>query len=602
MSNPLLDERFIDFLLDAVHPLDEVLARPMFADHDRETCALYLDGARRLAREVLWPTYKLMDEEPPELVDGRVKVHPSLKGIYRHLVEMGSIIASRSPEVGGAGLPQVVATMAEIWMMAGNGAAVGYPLLTAGAGHLIEAFGDETSRALFLEPMYAGRWTGTMALTEPQAGSSLADLTTKATPTEGGTYRLVGSKIFISGGDQDLTENVVHLTLARIEGAPAGTRGISLFAVPRLRPEGDELVDNDVIVSQLLHKIGWKGLPSLGISLGERGDCHGWLIGEPGHGLKAMFQMMNAARLSVGSQASATAAVAYYESLAYARERTQGRPLGVKDPTTPPVPLTTHPDVRRMLLRQKAIVEGSIALVVGTARWTDLARAAETEAERTHAALLVEILTPIVKTFPSEFGFDANVLAVQIHGGYGYTSEYVPEALMRDQKLNTIHEGTTGIQGLDLLGRKAMMKGGAALRALATAIGADVKRARAAEIEPAMCDALDASNARFAEVTMALGMKGMQGDVEGMLLHSTDYLTALSIHVVAWQWLRMVAAGTGSKGNGAKTGGSKSADAALGRRQAARYWFAAEVPRIAHLLSLCAEAEGSYREMQDAWF
>ncbi len=579
MTHPLIDDRLVDLVLWDVVDAARLTDRARNADHSRETFELYLGACRRLAREVLFPTYRAMDEAPPRLVDGRVTLHPKMRAVYGQLAELGVIAATRPEAVGGAALPQTIATMAHAYLMAGNLAPTALAGLTTGAAHLVEAFGDDALKEAFMRPMYEGRWTGTMALTEPQAGSSLADITTKATDAGDGTYRIEGSKIFISGGDHDAAENVVHLTLARIEGAPPGTRGISLFAVPRLRPEGGALVDNDVEVSGLIHKIGWRALPSLALAYGARGDCRGWLVGAPHRGLPQMFQMMNEARLMIGVNGAATASVAYHESLAYARERTQGRPLGDKDASAPPVPLVAHPDVRRMLLRQKAIVDGALCLCAVTARYAD-----DAEDGDDRARLLLDLLTPITKSFPAERGYEANTLALQIHGGYGYSSEYLPEAWLRDQKLNSIHEGTTGIQSLDLLGRKVVAGGGTALRALSEAVRADLAKS-ALDVAP-IATALD----RVGALTSTLGMKGMSGDLAGMLGHSADYLELLSIVVIAWMHVKLT--------NAARDDG----DFARGLVQSARYWIATEVPRVEHLASLCERAEPSYLDMQDAWF
>ncbi|MCA9660458.1 MAG: acyl-CoA dehydrogenase, partial [Myxococcales bacterium] len=460
-ANPLVRERDVDFLLYEVHDAASLCDLPSFADHDRETFDLFLSSATRLSREHLYPRFKEMDEEGATLVDGRIRAPSAMAGLWSQLRDLGLINASRPFEVGGGQLPATISTMAYLMLMAGNGAAVGYALLTSGAAHLIESFGDDALRRAFMAKMYDGEWSGTMALTEPDAGSSLGDLTSRAAPVAGrdGVYRIRGSKIFISGGDHDLCDNVVHLVLARRAGDPPGSAGISLFVVPRLRPAGGDLEAealefNDVHTSQMIHKIGWRGLPSLGISFGEQDDCYGWLVGEARHGLRYMFQMMNEARILVGANATATAAAAYHESLAYARERRQGRRLGERGGE--PAPLIDHADVRRMLLRQKAIVEGSMSLLVEAARASDLAEHARDAAERERAGLLLGLFTPIAKTFPAERGYEATSLALQIHGGYGYSSEYLPELWLRDQRLNAIHEGTTGIQSLDLLGRKVV--------------------------------------------------------------------------------------------------------------------------------------------------
>jgi butyryl-CoA dehydrogenase len=587
MANPLVSDAFVDYLLFDVLDAEALTRLPAFEGHGRDTFRPWLEACRRVAREVLYPLYRPFDLEPPTLQDGRLQVHPRMHGAYRELRELGLIAAARPVAVGGQQLPLLVAAMGQVHLMAANLSAYGFAGLTTGAGHLIEAFGSEALKATCLEKLYSGAWTGTMALTEPQAGSSLADLTTRARPVGDG-YRLVGSKIFISGGDHDLTENIVHLVLARLDGAPPGSKGISLFAVPRLRPEAGGLVDNDVRVSGLIHKIGWRGLPSLAVSFGESDDCHGFLVGPPHQGLRCMFQMMNEARLMVGLMATATASVAFHESLAYARERRQGRLPGSSDASTPQVPLVAHPDVRRMLLRQKAIVEGSLALLGTVARLQDLAEHAVTPAERARARLLGDFLIPIAKTFPAEKGFEANALALQLHGGYGYSSEYLPEAWLRDQKLNTIHEGTTTIQGLDLVGRKALAGQGAALAALAEEVASDAGLAARAGLEVGpLTDAVAAAGS----VSAALLRRAGAGDVEGLLGHSADYLELMSVVVVGWMWARLVG----------RLGPVRDDDLAQGLRAAARYWFAAELPRVRPLAVLVESGERSYLDCRDAW-
>ncbi|WP_342378552.1 acyl-CoA dehydrogenase [Myxococcus stipitatus] len=595
--NALLSDRDVDFQLDEVVRVSSLCALPAFAEHSRETFGLLLDSARRFAREVLYPTYRTFDLEPPTFKDGRVLVHPKMRELYPRMVELGMLTATRPPEVGGQQLPLTVHAVASAYLMAGNLSAYAYLGLTQGAAHLLEVFGTPEVQAAFMEPLYRGQWTGTMALTEPQAGSSLADVRTRATPAPDGTWRIQGSKIFISGGDQDFTENVVHLTLARTEGLESGTKGISLFAVPARRPQGGTLVDNDVRVAGVIHKIGWKGIPSLALNYGESGDCHGWLVGPPGRGLACMFQMMNEARIMVGLNGVATASVAYHEAVAYARERPQGRPAWAKDATRPQLPIIEHADVRRMLLRQKAIVEGGLSLLVAAAFQADLASHAPDEEARRRAGLLADLLTPVAKTFPAERGFEANALAVQVHGGYGYSSEYLPEAWLRDQKLNSIHEGTTGIQGLDLLGRKVVAGGGAALTLFADEVGRSVRRARAAGVASAWCDALERTLGEVCELVTELGARGMAGEVELMLRHSADFLELFSVLGVAWRWLEQAAA---AKEGLARQQGDT--DFYEGKLATAQYWFAVELPRVPLLASLCRTGEDSYARMRPEWF
>ena len=575
--NPLVSDPFVDFLLHEVLDVESLCRLPAFKGHSKETVDPWFAACRRVAREVLFPSYRVIDAEPPRFEAGHVFVHARMHDAWRELVGLGVI-------AGVGQLPLTVTTLSSAYLMAGNCAAYAFAGLTAGAAHLVEAFGSEALKGAYLEKMHTGEWTGTMALTEPQAGSSLGDVTTRAKATSAGHHLISGAKIFISGGDQDLTTNVVHLVLARIDGAPAGSKGISLFAVPKKRPTPEGLIDNDVQVSGIIHKIGWRGLPSLALAFGDEGDCHGFLVGEPGQGLRCMFQMMNEARIMVGVNAAATASVAFHESLAYARDRKQGRAIGNTDVKAPQIPLTEHADVRRMLLRQKAIVEGSLGLLGVTARYADLAAQSPDEAERTRSKLLLDLLTPIAKTFPAEKGFESNALALQIHGGYGYSSEYLPEAWLRDQKLNTIHEGTTGIQGLDLLGRKVVAGGGAALMALREEIELELVRAT-----------FDVSALRIAadqmvELTGALGARGAGGDLEGMLGHSSDFMEALSLVVVGWVWTKL-----------ANAVGAREDDFAKGLRAAAQYWHHTELSRVPALAKLCESAERSYLDLRDNW-
>ncbi len=596
MPNPLLNDRDISFLLYEVFDTASLLALPHFADHSRETFDGYVGLCSRFARESVFPALKAVDEEPPRLVDGQVLAHARLHDIYPKMRAIGVFAASRPFDVGGQQLPLTISTAAHLYIMAANPAVYSFAGLSTGAAHLIEAFGNEGLKTRYMTPLYEGRFSGTMALTEPHAGSSLADVATRATPA-GDHFLLAGAKIFISGGDHDLTENIVHLVLARIEGAPAGIRGVSLFVVPKLRVTESGLVPNDVRISGLVHKIGWRCLPAVLLSLGEAGDCRGWLVGEPHQGISYMFQMMNEARISIGADGVGSASAAYHESLAYAAGRPQGRPVTSKDPRLPQVPILEHADVRRMLLRQKAIVEGGLGLVLQTALYADRAHHAAAEPERRHAQLLLDLLTPVAKSFPAERGFESNTLALQIHGGYGYTSEFLPEAWLRDQKLNSIHEGTTGIQGLDLLGRKVMANGGAALVALEEEVAAACRRADSAGVEPTWVSAVREAGASLNALTGELAARGRAGDAEGLIRHSADYLELFSTYAVAWQWILQAAA---AKEGLAREAGPR--DFFEGKLAAAQYWLRTELPKNAALVTLCRENEDSYARMKPGWF
>ncbi len=596
VANPLIDDRDVELILDEVLDLRALAALPYFADHDRDTYEMVLESARSVARESLFPQYKTIDSAPPVLADGKVAVHPALRPLFAKLVELGFTAAPRPQQVGGAQLPLSVFSLATAYLMAGNLSVYCYVGLTQGAAHLLEAFGSDELRTTYMEPMYRGEMTGTMALTEPQAGSSLADITTTATPA-GDHYLMRGSKIFISGGDHDLTSNIVHMTLGRLAGAPPGMKGVSLFCVPKKRVENGALVDNDVAVTGMVHKIGWRGLPSVLLGYGERDDCHGWLVGEPNQGIRYMFQMMNEARIMVGLNAAATASVAYHESLEYARVRTQGRSTTARDPAAPPVAIIEHADVRRMLLRQKAIVEGGLTLLARVSYFSDLA----THGGDERAQLLLDLLTPVAKSFSAEKGFESNALALQIHGGYGYSSEYLPEAWLRDQKLNSIHEGTTGIQAADLLGRRALAKGGTALAALGTEIMTVCKRARTAGVEASWIAEVERAMVLVGTLTGELASGGL-AKPESMLLHATDYLDLFSTVVIAWQWLELAAISKEALA-GALPRGRASRDAGYyqAKLHAAQYWIKTELPRIDVLAKLCRDAEDSYGALDPKW-
>jgi alkylation response protein AidB-like acyl-CoA dehydrogenase len=592
MTQTLFDDRDVDFLLYDAFDAESLCRLPFFQEHSRQTFDLYLAAARKLAREVVFPTYKPMDEFGSRFEDGGVRVHPAVRELLPRFAELGILNAPRPAEVDGQQLPSCVSSFAAAYVMAANLSAFGYCMLTSGAAHLIEAFGSRELQELYMRPMYAGRFTGTMALTEPQAGSSLADVQTRAQPVAAGHYLISGNKVFISGGDHDAADNIVHLALARIVGAPAGIRGVSLFAVPKKRWQNGVLVPNDCRAAGVFHKLGWRGIPSIALNFGEDGDCHGYLVGEPNRGIEYMFQMMNEARINIGIHGVATASVAYRTALEYAATRLQGRAAGAAEP----VPIIAHADVRRMLLRQKAIVEGGLALVLATARYQDLSQRAESAAERGRAQLLLDLLTPIAKTFPAERGFESNTLAVQIHGGYGYTSEYLPEAWLRDQKLNSIHEGTTGIQSLDLLGRKVIKTEARSILLLREEVEATLARARSAGVRESACDAVSRAISEMLALSQELVSRAHR-DPEAAVRHSVDYLEALAITVIGWMWLLSAAVAEERLKRP-----RADVEHCEGKRCAAEYWFRTELPRVHVLAELCRTGDDSYARMQPEWF
>ena len=529
------------FLLYDVQKLEEVLSLPLYADHDRESTKIMLDAAKDLADQEYFPSFRAMDEEPVQFIDGKVLVHPKLGQIIEKAAAAGWIGAGFSYDHGGMQLPQMMFSAANHIFQAANNNVVGYLNLTTGAANLIVTFGKQELIDTYVPNMIAGKWMGTMALTEPQAGSSLSDVQTAAIPTEEeGVYKIKGQKIFISGGDHQFGENFVHLTLARIEGAPAGTKGISLFVVPKLRPEGDQLVDNDVLTAGDFQKMGQKGYATTHLVYGENKECLGYLVGEANFGLRYMFQMMNEARIDVGLTATSVATAAYYASLQYASERPQGRKLssdGSKNLEEEQTLIINHPDVRRMLLLQKSITEGGLSLLLECAHLSDVHRAGEGDAQE-EAHLLLELLTPIAKTFPSEMGRLSISNGLQILGGYGFCTDFPLQQYYRDIRIMSLYEGTTGIQSLDLLGRKIVMNNGRAMKLLGQRMMETIQEALTLEALKPYAQKLGENLQRLQKVLEHLMPFAAQGNHQRFLADATIFMELASTVVIAWQWLK----------------------------------------------------------------
>ncbi|MFE6051452.1 acyl-CoA dehydrogenase [Kitasatospora sp. NPDC056446] len=598
MDSLLLSRRDLDFLLYDWLDVAALTRRPRFADHDRDTFDAVLDLSEAVATRHFAPHNKKNDAQEPRFDGERVHLIPEVGEALRVYAEAGLIGAAMDHEVGGQQLPVVVANACRAWFQAANIATAAYPLLTVGNANLLLAHGSREQIDTYVRPMVEGRYFGTMCLSEPQAGSSLADITTRAVPAADGTYRITGTKTWISGGDHELGENIVHLVLARIPGAPAGVKGISLFVVPKflVGPDGTRGARNDVVLAGLNHKMGYRGATNTLLNFGEgrhtpggAPGAVGHLVGEAHHGLAYMFHMMNEARIGVGQGAAALGCTGYLHALDYARTRLQGRPLGAKDPESPQVPIIGHPDVRRMLLAQKSYAEGALALGLFCSRLLDEEATAGQESERARAHLLLDVLTPIAKSWPSQWCLAANDLAIQVHGGYGYTREYDVEQFYRDNRLNAIHEGTHGIQGLDLLGRKVVLDGGAGLRLLLDTLAATVTRAEAAGGEAAgLAAALARAVARVERTTAVLWSTG---DPAVALAGATTYLEAVGHVVLAWIWLeQFLALGDG-------------ADAFReGKRQAARFFFRVELPRTGPQFDLLDSLDRTAAECRPEWF
>ena len=510
-----------------------------FEGYDAEAYDMAIDAALQIGDQHLHPIYTAMDKDKASCTNGVVKTHPKLQPGIEAMADGGWIGAQSNADLGGQQMPLVLNNTGSLIFMSANGNVAAYAFLTVGASNLIIAYGSEELKETYLPHMFAGKFQGTMALTEPQAGSSLSDITTSAKPLSDRTYRITGQKIYISGGDHPGADNVVHLLLARIEGAPAGTRGISLFVVPKKRPTASgDWVANDVTTAGIYGKMGQKGYVAAHLMFGEAEDCIGYLVGEPHQGLRYMFSMMNEARIGTGIMATGTASGAYYASLAYARERPQGRHPSQKDATQPQIPIIQHADVRRMLLMQKSVVEGSMALLLEASLWEDL-HVQDPEGAGREAYLLLELLTPIIKTFPSEYGTLAVMNGMQVLGGAGYTDDFPLEQYYRDIRVNAIYEGTTGIHGLDLLGRNVLMHEGAALKALQARMRADVESC--AQAFPQESAALSAALTSLQEVSTHLFKKLQKQGPDAYLEDATLYLDQFGLVVIAWHWLRMAA-------------------------------------------------------------
>ena len=592
MTSLILSRRDLEFLLYEWLDVEGLTARKRFSEHSRETFDAVLDLAEQIATRDFAPHNRAADANEPHVVDGRVVLVDEVGPALRKFAESGLLAGTFDEDLGGMQLPVVVAKAALAYFQAANVATSAYPFLTMANANLLIAHGSAEQIATYVRPMIEGRFFGTMCLSEPQAGSSLADITTRAVEQPDGSYRLTGNKMWISGGDHDLSENIVHLVLARIPGAPAGVKGISLFIVPKVLVEADGTLGerNDVVLAGLNHKMGFRGTTNALLNFGEgvhrpggRAGAVGYLVGAPHTGLALMFHMMNEARVGVGMGATALGYTGYLHSLDYARTRLQGRPVSDRDATKAQIPIIEHADVRRMLLAQKSYVEGGMALGLYCAALVDEQDTAENDADRERCRLLLDVLTPIAKSWPSQWGLAANDLAIQVLGGYGYTRDYPVEQFYRDNRLNPIHEGTHGIQAADLLGRKVATNHGAGLRTLVGAMNATITRAAVHPGRAAYAAALRSSVDRLVEVTEILHGTG---DPELTLANAAVYLEAVGHVVVAWLWLEQVVAA-----------GDQAGDLYEGKRCAAAYFFAWELPKTGPQFDLLAALDDTVLRM-----
>ncbi len=601
LASRLLSRRDVEFMLYEWLDSEALAKRPRFADHSRETFTAALDTAEQIASELFAPHNKLGDQREPQFDGERVSVIPEIKRALDAFSAAGLMAAGQDYALGGMQLPLTVEKAITAYFTAANMATSSYAFLTIGNANTLLKCASTAQVEHFVRPMLEGRWFGTMCLSEPQAGSSLSDISTRAERDGEHQFRLAGNKMWISAGEHELAENIVHLVLAKIPGPDGnlvpGVKGISLFIVPKFLENGER---NDIALAGLNHKMGNRGTTNCLLNFGEgkhrpqgRAGAIGFLVGREGQGLVNMFHMMNEARIGVGLCAAVLGYTGYLHALDYARERPQGRHPAAKDPSSPQLPIIAHTDVRRMLLAQKAYAEGALGLCLYSARLVDDEHTGESPELRQRAGRLLEFLTPIAKSWPAQWGLEANNLAIQVHGGYGYTRDYNVEQFYRDNRLNQIHEGTHGIHGLDLLGRKAVIHDGALLTTVAEEIRATVLTARASGEGQLVSHAaaLEAAWRRVEEVTGALYAAP---DLNQTLANATVYLEAVGHVVVAWIWLQQAIAAVARL--------PEDDNFRRGKLQACRYFYQWELPKVQPQLDLLAALDTTALDMRDAWF
>lgn len=539
----------IKFFVHQVHQTDKVLGKGRFEAYDSASVDMFLDSIKTLSDTELFPYTKDMDEKPSVYKDGGITIHPQFEKIFKQAKELGLIASIFNEEDGGLQMPNTLFHAAYYIMEAANNHVTGYLGLTTGSANLIATFGSKELKDIYLAKMLSMEWTGTMCLTEPQAGSSLSDIITTATPTKNGSYKINGQKIFISAGDHQFADNIIHLVLARINGAPEGTKGVSLFVVPKHKIDTQgNLGDSQVIVAGEFEKLGQRGYCTSHLAFD---NAEGWLVGEENRGLMYMFQMMNEARVATGRMGAGIASAAYYASLQYANERPQGRKLtaiGDKDLSTEQTLIINHPDVKRMLLHQKAIVEGSLSLILQASHYLDCEELAEgSEKERYH--LLLELLTPVAKTYPAEKGLESVSQGLQVLGGYGFCTDFTLQQYYRDIRIISLYEGTTGIQSLDLLGRKVGLKNGKALELLGAEIQKTILLASKNKDLAPFAKTLGENLMLVQQVLAQLMPIAEKGDFERFLSDATIFMDFFGTILVGWQWLKIANSASSSLAN-----------------------------------------------------
>ena len=584
----IVNRRDLDFVLYETLGLDKILESDRYADYDRESLDAIMDLCQTIAEDQFLPCAAKLDANEPKFVDGKVETISELKEAIAAYQEAGLCASAYDSDVGGMQLPWMMDQALNGMFVCANNPAHIYLFLTQGVANMLNACGSDELKRKYLPNLVDGNWFGTMCLSEPQAGSSLADIRTKADLNVDGSYSISGTKMWISGGEQDITENIIHMVLAKIPGSPPGVKGISLFLVPKNRVNDDGSIGdfNNIALAGLNHKMGCRGATNCLLNFGESGDSIGYLVGEPNQGLANMFHMMNEARISVGMSAVMTGLGGYLYSLDYARNRPQGRPLVNRNPEDPQIMISEHADIKRMLMTQKAFIEGAQTLIYYCAELIDTKKLSDDKDQHQRIDLLLDLLTPICKSWPSEYCLEANKLAIQVLGGYGYTREYPVERLYRDNRLNHIHEGTWGIQGLDILGRKVRMHGGAAVSILRQEIQGTIDSAGSHSELVSFCEQLGSSLLLVEETIDAVGKAD---DPSLALANATIFLDAMGHFVIAWMWLKQAVAALEGKQKG------NTADDAFyeGKVSAMKFFFNYELPKIKPNLELVAQLDST---------
>lgn len=539
MAQQIADRRDIDFVLYEQMETEKLAKEKIFEGLDRKTFDLIISEARNIAIKEILPTYADGDRIGATFENGKVKVPESYHRPHKLLLEGEWASMTEDPELGGQGLPHIIARAAREYLAGANGTLTSYAMLGHGTGKMIDLYGTQEQKDLFLKKLYSGIWGGTMVLTEPNAGSDVGALTTTAVKNDDGTYSISGNKIFITNGEHDLSENIIHPVLARIEGSPEGTRGISIFIVPKIwvNPDSSLGDPNDVVCTGIEEKMGIHGSATCSLAFGGKGKCKGFLLGDENKGMRIMFHMMNEARQDVGFQGLYAASVAYMYALNYARERLQGRELGASKDSPAQVPIIKHPDVRRMLMWMKCYVEGLRSLIYYVDTHFDRMRCSDDPAVVKQSGDMAELLTPIIKSLGSDRGFDICVQAIQIYGGYGYTQEYPVEQLMRDNKIASLYEGTNGIQAMDLLGRKLGMNNGAVFMSMLSSMNETVKKAKETEGMQALAEGTETAVNRLAELAATIGKRATSAEFKTAFAHATPFLNAMGDVIMAWMLL-----------------------------------------------------------------